>query len=544
MVRRLLACVFGLGLLVGCATDVELSLSIEDPCNQSILAQTAYLEVSVSSASTGYGQSETWSASAAGGELPAIPLMDDAVVSVIAREAQGGGEPGAAIAAATVGGVDLSGTSGQLTLPLSLTLGKIDTFVNTSADKSSCTELIADRRDHTATKLDDGRVLVVGGVRESGTSATFWATTELFDPQAGSFTAGPELAAGGLRRGHRATTLEDRRILFTGGKWRYQDQGTGTISEQVWRPALVFDPALDDGHGAFAEPIVMRDARVYHTATLLPDGRVLLAGGECDSEAIPPERDPDDPCNATEPEVACVDGFSRTTEIFDPTSGQSTCGPVLATGRASHAAVKVGTDSVVLIGGRDASGALATIEFVTVGDEGSQVATAQLAVGRSHSVAAMVPNQNAVVIVGGVTDRDDGFPLGAPEQSTGLASIELLTLNRSNLEASTMSCGEAGLELIEARGDPGFAMVSGRLLVAGGIGDTGSVVRSAEVLTFGNLSSCALTSQETSQGLATGRSGAVLTSMIGGDVLVTGGINFNDGQIGTVASSEIYTVER
>ena len=543
MVSRVVVGVMVVLASVGCSTDVELSLSIEDPCNQSVLAQTDFLEVSVSSASTGYGQSEVWSTDSAGGELPAIPLMEDAVVSVIARSASGGA-PGPAIAAATVGHIDLSGSNGQLTFPLSLTLGKIDTFVNTSADKSSCTELIADRRDHTATKLDDGRVLIVGGVRESGTSATFWATTEFFEPATATFSAGPELQAGGLRRGHRATTLSDGRVLLTGGKWRYQDSETGSINEQIWRPALVFDPSLDGGYGGFADPIVMRDARVYHTATTLSDGRVLLAGGQCDSAAPPPERDPDDPCNDFEPEVTCVEGFSRTTEIFDPATGVSTCGPVLSGGRAFHAAVKVGTDTVVLIGGLDVSGALATVEFVTAGEDQSTVSAAQLAIARSHHVAAMVPNQNAVVVAGGVVDRVDGFPLSAPEQSTGLRSIELLTLNRSNLEASTMSCSEAGLELVEARGGPGFAMVSGRLLLAGGVGETGSVVRSAEMLTFGNLSSCALTTQETSQGLATGRSAAVLTSLVGGDVLVTGGINFNDGQIGTVGSSEIYTTER
>jgi len=163
---------------------------------------------------------------------------------------------------------------------------------------------------------------------------------------------------------------------------------------------------------------------------------------------------------------------------------------------------------------------------------------------RSHLVAAVVPNQNYIVIAGGVKDRDDGFALAAPEQSTGIASIEVLSLDRSNLGSSTMACAEAGLELIEARGDAGFTEVSGRLLMVGGVGANGSVIRTAELLTFGDLNSCSITSQETAQGLSTGRSGAVLTPMIGGDILVTGGINFDAGAVGTVASSEIYTGER
>ena len=154
----------------------------------------------------------------------------------------------------------------------------------------------------------------------------------------------------------------------------------------------------------------------------------------------------------------------------------------------------------------------------------------------------MVPNQNAVVIVGGVADRVDGFPLSAPEQSTGLRSIELLTLNRSNLEASTMSCSAAGLALSEARSAGlchGFRAAS-----CGGRNWGREAWFKCEVVTFDNLSSCALTTQETTQGLATGRSSTELTPLIGGDILVTGGINFNDGQIGTVGSSEIYTAER
>ena len=116
--------------------------------------------------------------------------------------------------------------------------------------------MLASRQHHSATLLDDGRVLLAAG---STTSA------ELYDPAMGTFTATGSLSA--PREDHTATLLPGGQVLIVGG-----------LSHEpfaVLATAEIYDPAT----GTFAETTPMSRARLQHTATLLPDGRVLVAGG-------------------------------------------------------------------------------------------------------------------------------------------------------------------------------------------------------------------------------------------------------------------------
>ena len=82
---------------------------------------------------------------------------------------------------------------------------------------------------HTATLLQDGRVLVVGG-EGSGEAFTLLASAEIWDPATGTFAPAGSLAE--ARYGHTATLLPDDRVLVVGG-WH----GEGiTASAEAWRP--------------------------------------------------------------------------------------------------------------------------------------------------------------------------------------------------------------------------------------------------------------------------------------------------------------------
>jgi hypothetical protein len=133
------------------------------------------------------------------------------------------------------------------------------------------------RGDHSATLLADGRVLIVGGAAEfdpGGGSPEAIANAEIFDAKTGTFTAVASLVT--ERAGHSATLMADGRVLVAGGRNSIGDPRTTEI----------FDPA----HGTF---VAGPTAGAPHHASLAPvlaDGRILLTGsGPGASELFDPQ---------------------------------------------------------------------------------------------------------------------------------------------------------------------------------------------------------------------------------------------------------------
>ena len=114
----------------------------------------------------------------------------------------------------------------------------------------------------TATALDNGSVLVVGGF---GVRALL-AESALFDPNDGSVREAASLLI--PRQTHEATLLADGRVLITGGVIA----GGGAFTQSSTE---IYDPVSD----TFVTGASMRDARLSHAAVRLADGRVVVAGG-------------------------------------------------------------------------------------------------------------------------------------------------------------------------------------------------------------------------------------------------------------------------
>src|SRR6478735_5900745 len=124
-------------------------------------------------------------------------------------------------------------------------------------------ELTPERANHAASLLNDGRLLITGGVNESVTLDS--ALT--YDP------AGPRKlkATGnmtGVRSNHTSTTLPDGKVLLTGGEL---SDGSLLKSSELYDPVAGTFTAISKA---------MSIPRSKHTATLLPDGKVLLVGGK------------------------------------------------------------------------------------------------------------------------------------------------------------------------------------------------------------------------------------------------------------------------
>lgn len=122
--------------------------------------------------------------------------------------------------------------------------------------------LATPRASHTATVLPDGTVLVLGGLGASGTILT---APEIFEP--GSETFLPLTIEGlAARARHSATLLTDGTVLSAGGTG-----AGGALAD-----AQIVDPHSATAAGA---PASLTAPRRDHTATLLPDGSVVLWGG-------------------------------------------------------------------------------------------------------------------------------------------------------------------------------------------------------------------------------------------------------------------------
>lgn len=180
--------------------------------------------------------------------------------------------------------------------------------------------ILQSRALHTATLLPDGRVFLAGGVSSIFGDAN--GTTEIFDPATGnSMFASDEFMqspTGPIRlAGHTATLIEgcdcdaDGKILIVGG-FTGQSLGSPAAVESSTNVAMLYDPATRS-FDAVDTP-QMTDERLMHTATLLPGGKVLFAGGVFGQARFGGKRI-----------VGLQGGVHDTAEIYDPVRNTMTC---------------------------------------------------------------------------------------------------------------------------------------------------------------------------------------------------------------------------
>jgi hypothetical protein len=201
------------------------------------------------------------------------------------------------------------------------------------------------RAFHTATLLANGKVLLDSGLTDN--TGDLSTTADLFDPIAGTHgvftvstgTPGPRAAAVSVI--FPSGPLAGQ-VLITGG-----DICTGTAEVCSSTFSDVYDPATD----VFSF-VPMKEFRTNHTATLLNDGTVLVAGGINVSASL---------SSGTVLGGGALTTFSRSAEIFDPSSSTFTCvgGPGALGGcastmthtRAGHTATLLGDGTVLIAGG-------------------------------------------------------------------------------------------------------------------------------------------------------------------------------------------------
>ncbi|MEY2540112.1 MAG: trimeric autotransporter adhesin [Verrucomicrobiota bacterium] len=222
------------------------------------------------------------------------------------------------------------------------------------------------RSQHTATLLSNGKVLVAGGF--DGSTGTNVASAELYDPATGAWTVTGSLNS--PRETHTATLLTNGKVLVAGGESYNNESYTSTASAELYDPAT----------GTWTVTGNLSSSRLFHTATLLANGKVLVAGGQF------------------------INGTSiASTELYDPANGTWTVTGNLTNGRSGHTANLLPDGKVLVAGGNNLSGNTfnnpASTELYDPAN-GTWTVTGNLNNGRSGHTANLLPNGKVLLVAG------------------------------------------------------------------------------------------------------------------------------------------------
>lgn len=233
------------------------------------------------------------------------------------------------------------------------------------------------RQHHTATLLKDGRVVVVGGRGVDGLSAL--ASCELYTPKTNKWTSCAPLAT--ARSHHAATALNDGRLLVTGGTTHESVDGQNRFVALA--SAELYDPKTN----TWSPAAPMADARNGHTATLLLDDTVLVAGGAREQRQ-----------------------HLTSVERFDPKTNTWTREKPMDVARWLHAAVRDSEGDVVVVGGRSNAAQQGKGPGVSIADverfevkSGTWKALPPMNEPRQRTAVIAEPTGAGLIVIGGQT---------------------------------------------------------------------------------------------------------------------------------------------
>jgi len=321
------------------------------------------------------------------------------------------------------------------------------------------------RQGHTATLLNNGTVLIVGG---DNTGAL------LYGPGAGLFGATNGTPSYEPRQGATTTLLGNGTVLIVGGDG-------GPQSAQIYYPTTrTF--ALTTGSPTYIHS--------FHTATLLPDGRVLIAGGQ-NSTAGPQT--------------------TNLAELYDPSTGNFARTGSLTVDRSGHSATLLSNGKVLIAGGTETTtdGNGITLSSTELFDPSSQTFTPgpSMSVGRTGTMATTLPN-GKVLLIGWLSAAADLYD---PATNTVTTTGSMITPHAD---------GTATL------------LTPGGVLVAGGFTATGPITTNSAELYDPVAGVFTATAS-----MSVARQVFTATLLPDGRVLVVGGYNPTNGDL---ASAELY----
>ena len=311
------------------------------------------------------------------------------------------------------------------------------------------------RSGHTATLLKNGKVLVAGGDNcffgyYYYTFSCTLSAAELYDPASGTFASTGNMSK--RRSFATATLLTDGRVLIAGGV----TAGAG---------AELYDPAT----GTFTSTGSMTVGRASHTATLLSNGKVLIAGGGGVSPAL------------------------ASAELYDPATGTFSTTGSMASPRNGHSAALLSNGKVLIAGGSSGTSTLVSAELYDPAS-GTFAATGSLANARKNHAATLLANGNVLLVGGGGSSNSPLATAEIYDVSTGsFAATGSMTVARATpiavllpnamvlitggtsvtaelFNLATGSFAQTGSPQIDHQDGAAVLMADGQVLLTGGAG--------------------------------------------------------------------------
>jgi N-acetylneuraminic acid mutarotase len=339
-------------------------------------------------------------------------------------------------------------------------LGSAELYDPATRSWTAATPLSVPRQLHTATLLDNGKVLVAGGIGSTG----YLTSAELYNPGTNSWTPAGNLIKG--RRSHTATLFAGGKVLVVAGYGTVT--GTGYEASPYLKSTDLYDPDLNSWP-AVSLPLIT-GKRISHTATRLTNGKVLVAGGW--GPWPPPEYPSITALNTAElcdpdtyvwtatgslnvarnthtatllpsGKVLVAGGFGASsvlasTELYDPANPAtwtlSGSAQELQEARGAHTATLLLNGKVLAAGGYNA---FTTPDYLNSAElydpaAGTWTSTGSMQEGR-RSHTATILNNGKVLVVGGYGASGANSPLASVEiynpQSGHIGGIDLLLLS-------------------------------------------------------------------------------------------------------------------
>jgi large repetitive protein len=338
---------------------------------------------------------------------------------------------------------------------------------------------------HTTTLLPDGRVLVacgIGGVFSPTVPLSVVPIAELFNPATGTFTSFPATP----RDACTATLLPNGKVLLTGGA------DNGHVSDS----AELFDPAT----GLFQPTGNMNSPREWHAATLLSDGKVLITGGSNNGSCL------------STLGLGCAGvppaGAALAAEIYDPATGTFTTTGSMLAARATHTATLLRNGRVLIAGG-DQSG---TAELYDP-SSGAFLATGSMTTLRAGHTATLLTSGTVFIAGGGPVPNDSDYGV-------------VMTAGTEIYDPVSGSFTSAGSMRIPRAGQTATLLNDGTVLLAGGATEDPLYACSTSGAEIYNPADSVFTAVPN---MNQGRSAHSAVLLADGRVLITGGAHCQRG---------------